>query len=111
MSRPLGVNQALAPGNAIDRSGWFMYYSCMATKTITLEIDAYEKLKKAKRSPRESFSSVVRRAVFPAEPCTAADLLIIMNRRMREKSVALDEAALDRLDETQRQPRISQSEW
>ena len=41
-----------------------MHESCMATKTITLEIDAYEKLKAAKRGG-ESFSSVVRRAVIP----------------------------------------------
>jgi len=40
-----------------------MYDSCMSTKTITLELDAYEKLKRAKRG-RESFSSVVRRARF-----------------------------------------------
>ncbi|MCB1102272.1 MAG: hypothetical protein KDL10_07910, partial [Kiritimatiellae bacterium] len=33
----------------------------MPTKTITLELDAYERLKAAKRSPRESFSEVVRR--------------------------------------------------
>lgn len=32
----------------------------MATKTITLEIDAYEKLRRAKL-PGESFSAVVRR--------------------------------------------------
>ena len=45
----------------------------MATKTITLELDAYERLRRAKRAPRESFSAVVRRAVWPEEPLTAAD--------------------------------------
>jgi hypothetical protein len=30
-------------------------------RTITLEIDAYERLRRAKRTPRESFSEVVRR--------------------------------------------------
>lgn len=35
----------------------------MATKTISLELDAYEKLKRAKRGG-ESFSEVVRRANF-----------------------------------------------
>jgi hypothetical protein len=37
----------------------------MATKTITLEIDAYEKLRAAKK-PGESFTEVVRRAAFTA---------------------------------------------
>ena len=41
--------------------------SCMATKTISLELDAYEKLRRAKRAG-ESFSGVVRRARFgPAD--------------------------------------------
>lgn len=33
----------------------------MATKTISVELDAYALLKKAKQKPSESFSQVVRR--------------------------------------------------
>lgn len=46
----------------------------MATKTITLEMDAYERLRSAKRAG-ESFSEVVRRALFPDSAPTGADLL------------------------------------
>ena len=45
----------------------------MATKTISLELDAYEKLLGAKR-PGESFSEVVRRAVIEDSPLTARSL-------------------------------------
>ncbi len=45
----------------------------MATKTITLELDAYEKLRFAK-SGGESFSEVVRRAVIEDAPATGATL-------------------------------------
>ncbi len=51
----------------------FMHDSCMAIKTISLELDAYEKLK-AKKRPGESFSGVVRRAVFSDSPATGAEL-------------------------------------
>jgi hypothetical protein len=50
----------------------------MATKTITLEFDAYEKLRLAKRAG-ESFSEVVRRACFPDAPLTGAALLEYLN--------------------------------
>jgi Putative antitoxin len=51
----------------------FMRGSCIATKTITLEIDAYEHLRAAKR-PGESFSEVVRRALFKDVPPTGDEL-------------------------------------
>ncbi|MBE7537066.1 MAG: hypothetical protein HS122_01465 [Opitutaceae bacterium] len=50
----------------------------MPFKTISLSEDAYRKLKKAKRTPRESFTEVVRRASWdePAETMgEALDLL------------------------------------
>lgn len=50
-----------------------MYFSCVPTKTITLEIDAYEKLRAAKRGG-ESFTEVVRRAVIPASAPTGKTL-------------------------------------
>jgi hypothetical protein len=47
----------------------------MAIKTISLELDAYEKLRRAKRGPRDSFSSVVRRARWEDMPPDAGALL------------------------------------
>ena len=46
----------------------------MATKTITLELDAYEKLRQVKRGG-ESFTEVVRRAVWLDAPATGETLL------------------------------------
>jgi hypothetical protein len=51
----------------------FVYFSCMPTKTITLELDAYEKLRRAKRGG-ESFTEVVRRATWSDAPATVAEL-------------------------------------
>jgi hypothetical protein len=72
----------------------------MATKTISLELDAYDKLKKAKRSERESFSEVVRRARFDNEPSTGPTILAHLSRlRARYPTSFLPDEALDRLDE------------
>ena len=48
-----------------------MHYLCMATKTISLTIKAYQRLRRAKRHAGESFSDVVMRAVWDEEPITA----------------------------------------
>ncbi|MBU8912648.1 MAG: antitoxin VapB family protein [Spirochaetales bacterium] len=83
----------------------------MATKTVTLELDAYDKLKRAKRTVRESFSSVVRRAVFPDTPVTARDLVATLRKRMASGTLHLSEETLDLLDEYQDEPRTSESVW
>jgi hypothetical protein len=46
----------------------------MATKTISLELDAYEKLRRAKKAG-ESFSAVVRRACFGPADTRGASIL------------------------------------
>lgn len=69
----------------------------MATKTISIEIDAYEMLVREKRDPKESFSKVIRRVLSEGPALTAGDLLAAMKafegkgagtRRRRDRSAA-----------------------
>jgi len=56
----------------------------MATKTISLEVDAYERLRAAKRSERESFSSVVRRGSWDNDKYKAQNVLAGLDRLFKE---------------------------
>ena len=58
-----------------------MHNTCMSTKTISLKIEAYNKLKSAKRYPGESFSEIVLRATWPEETITAGELLELCRER------------------------------
>ena len=80
-------------------------------RTITLEPDAFERLEQAKRSPHESFSSVVRRAEFTEENPTIKDLISFMRNRAAKGPEFLSEAALDSLDAAQDNPMHSDSKW
>ena len=53
----------------------------MATKTISLTLEAYERLRRARRRPNESFSAVVMRARWADEPTEAADYLRMVRER------------------------------
>ena len=85
----------------------------MAIKTISLELDAYEKLKRAKRG-KESFSAVVRRAHFDAHASTGAAILedaaALYNAGKGANKKSLD--YLERVAaEDATKPRISESHW
>jgi predicted CopG family antitoxin len=86
---------------------------CMATKTISLELDAYERLRAAKKTERESFSSVVRRAIFPPAAHTGASVLEHMGKidfRRSSNSEVMDYWDLMQREDRE-SPRISRDQW
>lgn len=71
----------------------------MATKTITLELDAYERLRRAKTSDRESFSEVVRRARWDEAPSTGAAILgHLATLRSTRPAAFLPDEVLDQIE-------------
>lgn len=52
----------------------------MATKTISIELDVYERLKNLKSTPSESFSQVLRRSLTGPTYWTAGDLVRAIER-------------------------------
>lgn len=56
----------------------FMYTSCMATKTISIELDVYERLKALRKTPSESFSKILRRSLPTKRGLTGAEILAMI---------------------------------
>ena len=80
-----------------------MYNACMATKTISLRLDAYERLRAARRSEDESFTQVILRATWPESTLTALELM--------ERDPVLTMEELDRIDELKREQSPPQDKW
>lgn len=78
----------------------------MATKTITLEVDAYEKLKAAKKAG-ESFTEVVRRASFANAPLTGSDLATYL----RAGGSGMSESYLKAVEKAASQDPIPDDPW
>ncbi len=79
----------------------------MATKTISLTVEAYDRLRAARRRPDESFTDVVLRAEWPERAATGAELL----ERLRREPPLLTEAELDELDRTLAGDRPPEDPW
>lgn len=78
----------------------------MPTKTITLEIDAYEKLRTAKKSG-ESFSEVVRRAAFTDAPLSGAKL----QTYLRTGGSGVSERYLSAVEEAAKHDPVPDNPW
>ena len=78
----------------------------MATKTISIDMEAYERLRSARRSPDDSFSKVIKRAVWPPAPRTAAAVLAAF-----DGLPVMSETELDRLDAAQLADPVPEDRW
>jgi predicted CopG family antitoxin len=84
-----------------------MYVLRMATKTISVHLDAYERLKAARRSPDESFSQVILRASWPEKAFTARELL----ERLRKHGPFFTDAELDAIEEAKDREKPPVNKW
>jgi predicted CopG family antitoxin len=91
----------------VDRSTQTMHITCMATKTISLRLEAYERLKRARRFPDESFSEVISRAVWPNQTVTGAELLEHLTRA----GAHLSEEELDRIEAAAATREPAEDKW
>jgi predicted metal-dependent hydrolase len=78
----------------------------MATKTISIDLEAYERLRAARRSPNESFSHVIKRAHWRDQAPTAAALLDAL-----ADLPPVGNDVLARLDEAQHADAPPEDQW
>lgn len=84
-----------------------MHIAGMATKTISLKLEAWERLRRARRNPGESFSEVVMRAHWPEVGMTGAELLAAL----RSEGPHLSGAALTRIEEADTEDHPPEDKW
>jgi hypothetical protein len=78
----------------------------MTTKTISVDLDAYDRLRRARIRSDESFSQVIKRARWDAPPSTAAALL-----KALEQAPVPDEGLIQRLEAAQREDAAPEDAW
>lgn len=79
-------------------------YLCMATKTLSVDEEAYRKLVRARLHARESFSKVIKRATWSDGPPRCGDLL-------KRASGEISEEALTALDTAQTNDAPPSDKW
>ena len=84
-----------------------MRTTCMATKTISLRLDAYERLRNARRSKEESFTHVILRATWSESMTTAGELL----DWLKSEGPTFSNEDLDRMEESKRDQQLPEDKW
>jgi predicted CopG family antitoxin len=79
----------------------------MSVKTISLKLEAYNRLRAARRYPSESFSEVVLRATWPEDTVTARELLALA----RTGRVRFSDEELDRVEALKRRETPPEDKW
>jgi predicted CopG family antitoxin len=78
----------------------------MATKTISVDLDAYERLVRARQHNHESFSQVIKRAHWEEEDHSGAAILAAF-----EKLPPVDERTIRDLEAVQKQDQPPKDKW
>jgi predicted CopG family antitoxin len=78
----------------------------VATKTISIDLPAYNRLSKARLSPKDSFSQVISRAQWQQQSTTCGDLLEAL-----PGMPTAEEAVLQRLEAAQQQDLPPDNPW
>jgi predicted CopG family antitoxin len=79
----------------------------VAVKTVTLRLEAYERLRAARSYPGESFSQVILRATWPERSITAGELLA----RYRVEGPHLTDDELDAIEDVMRTDALPTDKW
>lgn len=79
----------------------------MGTKTISLKVEAYNRLRGARRYSDESFSAVVLRATWPEDTVTAGAFL----RVLRAEGARLSEDELHEIEQLKRLDHPPGDKW
>ena len=79
----------------------------MSTKTISVSLPAYEKLRRARRRPDESFSQVILRADWRGDSVTADELL----REIRRTTTCYSVADLEQVEDAKRVAEAPVDKW
>ena len=84
-----------------------MYTSHVAVKTVTLKLEAYERLRAARSYPGESFSQVILRARWPEPSITGGELLA----RLRESGPFFSDEELDAIEDVMKADAPPVDKW
>lgn len=94
-------------GDSLTNGLCIVHSAHVSTKTVSLKVEAYNRLKAARRYPGESFSEVVLRATWPEDTTSAGEFLALR----RDEGLRLRPEEVDRLEEFKRLDRPAVDKW